>query len=65
VKQSEQFYAALRRAGAEATFVKVVGAGHGFGGPQVAERVRAFFDRHLRGRKVEVAETPIPAPKKE
>ena len=41
---------------------------HGFGGPQVAERITAFFDKHLRGRDVAVSGEPIrpgKPPKKE
>lgn len=39
--------------------IRMVGAGHGFGGPALDARVRAFFDKHLRGAVVEVSDAPI------
>lgn len=46
---------ALRKAGVDVTFHTVVGGGHGrggeFGTPELFERVRGFFDRHLRNRQ--------------
>jgi dipeptidyl aminopeptidase/acylaminoacyl peptidase len=61
LEQAEVLHAALKKAGADSTFVKVVGAGHGFGGPEVQKRVQAFFDKHLRGQAVEVSAEPISA----
>jgi acetyl esterase/lipase len=58
--QAESLYEALRRSGADATFVKIEGGGHGIGGAEVLGRVRDFFDRHLLGRDVAVSEEPIP-----
>jgi len=52
--QSELLYAALRRAGVEATLYKVEGGGHGFRGAVKDTReslfrmVLDFFDRHLK-----------------
>jgi acetyl esterase/lipase len=62
VNQSEIFFAALRKAGVDATFFEVIGAGHG--GPQfygedsfttraswrpvIRAMVLAFFDQHLK-----------------
>jgi acetyl esterase/lipase len=57
--QAESLDAALKKAGADVTFVKIIGGGHGFGGPAVAERVRAFFAKHLCGESVEVSDAPI------
>jgi fermentation-respiration switch protein FrsA (DUF1100 family) len=54
----------LKQVGADATFVRVVGASHGFGGPEVVQRVRAFFDRHLRGQPVKLGDAPIRVPKR-
>jgi acetyl esterase/lipase len=65
LRQSEEFYVALKQAGADATFGRVVGAGHGFGGPKVCQRVRTFFDRHLRSQPVEIGDAPIRAAKKD
>lgn len=52
---------ALKKAGVESTLVIVEGAGHGFGGAEVHSRVRAFFDKHLRGKDVAVSAEPIRA----
>ncbi len=58
--QSELLEAALRRAGCDVTFVKVVGAGHGgFRSAELDRRLRAFFDKHLRGRKVAISAEPV------
>jgi len=58
--QSEVLAAALKKAGVDVTFVPVEGAGHGgFPKPQPEHRVRAFFDRHLRGLDVTVSGDPI------
>ncbi len=65
--QSERLFAALKKAGVNATFVPVVGAGHGnFASPEVPERVQLFFDRYLRGADVAISSEPIkpPAPRK-
>ena len=59
-KQSERFFSALQKAGVDATFVRVVGGGHGnFPTPEVPQRIRAFFDKHLRGTDVAVSAEPI------
>lgn len=59
--QSEILAAALKKAGVEVTMVAVDGAGHGFKTPEPDKRVRAFFDRHLRGIDVKVSGERIPA----
>ena len=46
--QSDRFYQALKKAGVDATFVPMKGAGHGFGGPSAIEPVREFLSRCLR-----------------
>jgi acetyl esterase/lipase len=61
-EQAEMFDAALRKAGVAVTFVKIIGGGHGIGGPAVQERVTAFFEKHLRGQQVEVSSEPIQTP---
>jgi acetyl esterase/lipase len=43
--QSEILYEALKKAGVDATFVPMKGAGHGFGGPAAIAPVRDFFKR--------------------
>jgi len=57
--QSQLLDAALRNAGLKPVFIHVVGAGHGFGEAEFTTRVRTFFDKHLRGRNVEVSSAPI------
>jgi acetyl esterase/lipase len=49
--QSELLYNALRKAGVEATFCPLAGAGHGgpqFESPEIRATVLEFFDRHLK-----------------
>jgi acetyl esterase/lipase len=62
VNQAEKLDAALKKAGVSTTFVKIEGGGHGFGGPQVDARVKAFFDKHLLGKDVEISGEAIKAP---
>lgn len=57
--QAERFYDALKKAGVDATFVQIVGGGHGIGGQEVNKRVKAFLDKHLLRRDVEVSDEPI------
>ena len=59
VHQSELLDRALKKAGCDAIFVKVVGAGHGFRNPELDGRVQAFFERHLLGKKVEISAEPV------
>jgi len=62
-KQSEVLDAALRAVGVDSTLVPVKGGGHGnFGTPEVPQRVRQFFDKHLRGQEVVVSAEPIAMP---
>ena len=60
IAQADALHAALEKAGVDSTLVKVEGGGHGFGGEEVVARVNAFFDKHLRGKDVEVSGEPIP-----
>jgi len=54
--QSQRLDTALREAGVDSTFITIEGGGHGgFRSREVLGRVRAFFDKHLRGRDVEVS----------
>jgi acetyl esterase/lipase len=50
--EGETMHAALTKAGVSASFIRIEGAGHGFGGADL-ERVNAamvqWFERHLRG----------------
>ena len=57
--QSELLDAAFRRAGIKQVFIHVIGGGHGFGGAEFEGRVTAFFDKHLRGKNVEVSSKAI------
>ena len=59
--QSERLDAALKKAGDESTLIAVTGAGHGgFRNPEVAHRIRQFFDKHLRGKDETISAEPIP-----
>ena len=49
-----------KKVGVEAILVPVTNAGHGnFGTPEVANRLRAFFYKHLLKRAVLVSDEPI------
>ena len=58
-QQSVDFHEALTNAGVDSTFIPVQGAGHGFGGQEVNERVEAFLGKILLGKEVEVSDEPI------
>jgi len=60
-QQAEMFYAALQKAGVDVTLVKLLGGGHAIGGDEVLQRVKAFFEKHLRGQDVEVSDESIEA----
>ncbi len=50
IRQSELLYDALKKAGVDATFVTIPGAGHGFGQtPGIMGTVVEFFDKRLKG----------------
>ncbi len=58
--QSVRLHAALKRADVDVLFITVKGAGHGgFRGEELPRRVKAFFEKHLRGRDSEISEEPI------
>lgn len=63
-EQAEMFYEALRKAEVDVTLVKILGGGHGIGGDEVLQRVKAFFEKHLRGQDVKVSDEPIKAEEK-
>jgi acetyl esterase/lipase len=58
--QSLTFLAALQKAGVPATFIRFENGGHIGGGPPFHERRLVFFEKYLRGQKVEVSAEPIP-----
>lgn len=60
-QQSVLLHYLLEKAGAEATFIKVVGAGHGLGGTVLFERLNAFLDNQLLQTNHPISERPIPA----
>jgi acetyl esterase/lipase len=59
IRQAERLYEAQEKSGVNTIFVKVEGVGHGFGGPEVDARVKAFLDNHLLGKDVAVSAEPI------
>lgn len=58
-QQSVDFHETLTKAGVDSTFVPVEGAGHGFAGQEVNERVEAFLQKILQGKDIEVSDKPI------
>jgi acetyl esterase/lipase len=62
MEQAELLQAALTKAGASATLVKIIGGGHLFGGSEVSARVGDFFAKHLRDQDVSVSGEAIRAP---
>lgn len=48
INQSELLYDALKKAGVEVEFVRIEGAGHGFGDKKYLLQVKEFFDKHLK-----------------
>jgi acetyl esterase/lipase len=57
--QAVPFHQALRKAGADSTLVTMEGGGHGASLPVIDRNVRAFVDKHLLGKDVEVSAEPI------
>jgi acetyl esterase/lipase len=57
----ERIHAALTGAGVTSLLIPVVGGEHGVTHPEIPERIRAFLDRYLAGRKAEVSTKPIQA----
>lgn len=62
IRQAELLNAKAKEAGINVTFVKIEGGGHGFGGEEVNARVKAFLDKHLRGKDATVSGEAIKAP---
>ena len=60
-EQAEMFHEALTKAGVDVTLVKILGGSHAIGGDEVLQRVKAFFEKHLRGQNVKVSDEPIEA----
>lgn len=58
-KQSELLHEALKKGGVDSVLIPVEGAGHGFRTNEVAERIKQFFDKHLRGKDVTISIEPI------
>ncbi len=59
ISQAEAMVAALEKVQVPVTFIRLTGGGHFIGGPEINARVRSFFDKQLRGQKVEVSDAPI------
>jgi acetyl esterase/lipase len=62
IKQAELLHEAQKKAGVDTTFIRIEEGGHGIGGPEVEARVRAFFEKHLLGKDVQVSGEPIKQP---
>lgn len=48
VSQSQEFDAALKKAGVDVTYIELPGIGHGFQDKNSLNTVRTFFDKHLK-----------------
>ena len=57
-----RLHEALTKAGDSSILLAMTDAGHGFGSPELNNRVRQFFDMHLRGIPSEISSEPIPLP---
>lgn len=57
--QAVTFHELQKKAGMDTTYIQMNGGGHGIGGEEIERRVKAFFDRHLLGKDVEVSAEPI------
>jgi len=60
-EQGELFHKTLKEFGVDSTLIVIHGTDHGSSirNPEVLNRASAFFDRHLRGKKVEISVEPI------
>lgn len=59
--QAERLYEVAKKAGIDATFVKIEGGGHGISGAAIEARVKDFLARHLLGKDVAISSEPIVA----
>lgn len=57
--QAEEINESLGKAGVETHLIEMTGAGHGFASEDLNARIKLFLDKHLRGQKAEIVETPI------
>jgi acetyl esterase/lipase len=57
--QAVRLDTALRKAGVTSYFVTVKGAGHGEFGVAANDRVKAFFDKYLQGKDVQISTATI------
>jgi acetyl esterase/lipase len=57
--QAVAFDRALKKAGVSSILIAVTGGGHPAISPTLAPRTRAFLDKHLLDKKVEVSEEPV------
>jgi acetyl esterase/lipase len=57
--QAQEIHAALEKAGVPSLLQEMTNGGHGFKSPILDERVKQFFDLHLRGIAAEIVPTPI------
>lgn len=61
LEQGTQFHEALKADGVDSTLIIIEGTDHGSSirNREVLERAQAFFERHLRGKQVEISVEPI------
>jgi len=60
IRQSERLAETLKKQHVEALFIHVNEGAHGeFRSPELNRRIGLFFDRHLRGREVDIPQSPV------
>ncbi|MES2593787.1 MAG: alpha/beta hydrolase fold domain-containing protein [Verrucomicrobiota bacterium] len=57
--QGEEIHATLQKAGVPSLLQEMTNGGHGFRSPILDQRVKQFFDLHLRGIPAEIVTSPI------
>lgn len=60
--QGKEIHAALTKAGVPSILQEMTGGGHGFRSPVLDERLKQFFDLHLRGIESKIDTAPIEVP---
>ncbi|MCA1964047.1 MAG: alpha/beta hydrolase [Prosthecobacter sp.] len=60
-KHAERLHAALTAAAVPSLLIPILDGGHGPQAPEMPERIRAFFDKHLRGLDADLSSAPLHA----
>ena len=60
--QATELHEGLKKAGVSSTLITMKNGGHGFGNPRLDEIVKAFFEKHLRGKEGKIEDETIELP---